>query len=459
MRVLLADDESSIRKGIAAFLKSKSHAVHEASNGFEAFELYKNGFFDVVITDLKMPQMSGFELLGKIRETDKIIPVIIMTAFASVEDAVSAMKSGASDYLTKPLNLEELRIKLGLVEKQLVLMHENEALKNRLHGLEFPEMIGQSPPMQRIKALIAQVSADSDIPVLISGESGTGKELAARAVHKTGERREHPFIAVNCAAFPENLLESELFGFKKGAFTGAYKDKPGFFQAAHLGTLFLDEISEMPKVMQAKLLRVLQSSQVQPLGSTEPVNINVRVISASNQNLSDLIAQGAFREDLYFRLNVIEIRLPPLRERKTDIDALIVHFAEKFPAPSGPLRMSPQAMDALRSYSWPGNIRELENCIRRLSVTAENGLVRLSDMPEEFIRIKMPISRESALHSMPYKEALQKSVEAFEKAYLDFHLVKYKGNISKTAEAIGLSRVALHKKINQYGLNPAGHCK
>ncbi len=450
MHILLVDDDSNIRSGIAHFLILKGHNITEAEDGLNALEQLSKKTFDLVITDIKMPNMSGLTLLKTIKQEQNNLPVIIVTAFATIEDAVTAMQWGANDYLTKPLNLKELQLKIDKIDKQVTLQKENAALKSQLKQFENPDMIGYSKAMQEVNTLIRQISSDDTIPVLITGESGTGKEIAAKSIHQCSSRRDKPFIAVNCAAFPEHLLESELFGYKKGTFTGAEKDKTGFFQAADNGTLFLDEISEMSITMQAKLLRALQEQRIQPLGATLPVPVNVHILSATNKNLKDLINAGLFREDLYFRLNVIEINLPPLRERHGDIPLLINHFIKKYNSQNNELRFSATAMQSLLHYNWPGNIRELENLIRRLMVTSNNNYVDENDLNLFTGNSLLQKPKASYNLTLPYKEALTQFISEFENDYLIYHLKLHRFNISKTAEAVGLSRVALHKKIKHY---------
>jgi transcriptional regulator with PAS, ATPase and Fis domain len=309
--------------------------------------------------------------------------------------------------------------------------------------------------MNAVLLTVEQVASDPDIPVMIYGESGTGKEMAARAIHIRSPRSGSPFVAVNCAALPEELLESELFGYRKGAFTGAHRDKKGYFQAAHQGTLFLDEVSEMSPRMQAKLLRVLQERTVQPVGGTSPSAIDVRVIGASNQDLKTMIEQGTFREDLFYRLNVMELMMPPLRERREDIPVLIDHFMQKYAkAESSTIHFSNESLDQLMSCEWPGNIRELENLIRRLMLTHNGQSVSSEDLPAPYKRTGEGDSAPwtEGLIEEPFKVALKIVTEKFERDYLAYHLEKHRRNVSKTAEAIGLSRVALHKKMNLYGV-------
>ena len=455
MKILLVEDDAATRKGIRVFLEREGHGVIEAENGKQALQSLDREPPDLIISDVMMPEMSGLELLRALTEKNVQISVIIITAFASVQDAVQAVKNGAEDYLTKPLNLEELKIRIDKIESKMALLAENRRLKERLKNLEFPEMVGTSKGMQEVQEMIRRVAADPDIPVMIYGESGTGKELVARAIHNHSARAENSFVAVNCAAFPENLLESELFGYKRGAFTGAYRDKIGYFQAARGGTLFLDEMGDMSPNMQAKLLRVLQEGAMQPLGSTQTVEVDVRIIGASNRNLTRLTEEGLFREDLYYRLNVVEIVVPPLRERREDIPLLIEYFGERM-VKEGSRRLSftPRAIELLLKYHWPGNVRELENLLRRLQVTCPTGKVQPADLPEKIYRPPRSGSVPATEPPMSndYKKALEQAVREFERDFLSRHLRQHRGNISHTAAAIGLSRVALHKKIKQLGI-------
>jgi DNA-binding NtrC family response regulator len=456
MRILLVDDEQSIRKGIEAFLISENHNVTCCENGNDALEVCKKDFFDLIISDNMMPELTGLELLNKLIESKITTPFILITAYATVEDAVKAMKLGAEDYLTKPLNLEELKLKIEKVKNKKKLIEENIELKEKLKEIEFPDLIGESKVLTNIKKKIIKVAADPDISVMIYGESGTGKELVARNIHFKSTRSEKPFLAINCAALSDELLESELFGHVKGAFTNAYKDKEGLFQSADTGTLFLDEVSEMSPRLQAKLLRILQEKNFQPVGSTETVSVDIRIIGASNKDLKKLIREEKFREDLYYRLNVIEIRLPALSERSDDIPLLINHFLQRENIRTlKRISLSAASMDILEKYPWKGNVRELENFIKMICVTSEKEIIEPSDLPEN-------IFSEALLTSMKWKNlwqqndfqiALSSAVENFEREYLTYHIKKNEGNISKTAEAIGLSRVSLHKKIGQYKLN------
>jgi len=364
------------------------------------------------------------------------------------------MKMGAEDYVTKPLNLQELVVKLDRIQQKLLLLQENRSLRRQLEQLECPDIIGAGKPMQDVFRTIHRVAAGQDIPVMIYGESGTGKELVARTIHKRSIRAKGPFVAVNCAAIPDDLLESELFGYKRGAFTGAYTDKTGLFQAADGGTIFLDEVSEMSVRMQAKLLRVLQERKVQALGHTAEREINVRVMGASNKDLRAMMKDGQFRDDLFYRLNVMEINLPPLRERKSDIPLLLHHFTTIHSSGKKPeMAFSRQALQRLQDYAWPGNVRELENLVRVLLLTCAQKMVDLSDLPSNFTHSSAGTSPSVSIDlDTNYKNALNLVIEDFEKRYIIANLAKSGGNISRTAEKIGLSRVALHNKINKYGI-------
>ncbi|MFH1196637.1 MAG: sigma-54 dependent transcriptional regulator [bacterium] len=455
MRILLAEDEQHIRKGIEMFLTNEGHIVTAVEDGLKAHEEYSSKQFDLIISDMMMPNMTGLELLTKIKEQTDTMPFIMITAFASIENAVEAMKIGADDYLTKPLNLEELRIKIRKIDEKKNLLSENIKLKQKLNSLEFPEIIGTSVAIRRVKEMILKIAADPDVPVMIYGQSGTGKELAARNIHSKSNRAGCPFVAINCAALPDDLLESELFGYVKGAFTGAMKDKMGLFESANCGSLFLDEVSEMSPRLQAKLLRVLQDHKIQPLGSTQCIETNIRVLGASNVNLQELVKEGKFREDLFYRMNVIELHLPSLKERVEDIPMLLKHFLDLFQSKSNKkVKFSNQAIEAMMCYAWQGNIRELENLVRRILVTTDKDLVSLEDLPATFANEAKSLitCTGSEWENIPFQPALNGAVEMFEKEYLKYHLKKNNGNITKTADTIGLSRVSLHKKIKQYEL-------
>lgn len=459
MNILLVEDEDATRRGIALFLKSSGHHVDEATDGTAALELLERHAFDLVLSDVKMSPMDGLALLRRIQQRAPSPPVIMMTAFAGIEDAIQAVRHGAEDYLTKPLNLDELAVKIKRIGQKVDLIRENLQLKGKLKRAAFHQMIGTSPALREIHMTLERLTRDPDVSVMIYGESGTGKELVARTIHDMSARSAAPFVAVNCAAFPENLLESELFGYRRGAFTGAFHDKKGVLVEAHRGTLFLDEVSEMSPAMQSRLLRVLQERMVQPLGETRPFPVDVRVAGASNRDLEGMIAQGTFREDLFYRLNVVALHLPPLRRRPEDIPILIQHFIEKYLGRRKKrLLFSQSALDACMDYSWPGNVRELENTVRNLLVTSDAEVVGPEHL--SFRSASSGAQRVAQtggwIQGMDYKQALDAVVARFEKAYLSHHLQRCDGNISKTAQEIGLSRAAVHRKINQYGIDKDG---
>ena len=380
-RILLIDDDTSLRRVLEYNLQEEGYEVDTAADGESGLALFDRREPDLVITDLKMPGISGFQVLAGIRERSPEALVIVITAFGDVETAVKAMKSGAYDYVTKPFNREEFRLVARKALELRGLSAENRRLKEELSDrAEFREIIGTSGSMQKVFSVVSKV-ADTDATVLISGESGTGKELVARAIHAQSSRRGAPFVAVNCAAIPRDLLESELFGHVKGAFTGAIRDKAGKFQLADGGTIFLDEVGELPLDLQPKLLRALQERSVEPVGGSHPQKLDVRVVAATNVDLEKALDEGMFREDLYYRLAVIPVHLPPLRERREDIPLLIRRFLARSgsPAPS----VSAEALAILENYPWPGNVRELRNAIERAVIMAKGDKIRLEDLPAE----------------------------------------------------------------------------
>ncbi|MBI4874487.1 MAG: sigma-54-dependent Fis family transcriptional regulator [Acidobacteria bacterium] len=455
MRILLVEDDESARKGVLVFLCAQGHQVTGVSGGGEALLSLRSQSYDLVLTDVRMPGMDGLTLLARLRQENSETPVLLMTAFATVEEAVQALHAGADDYLTKPLNLRELAARIQRVEDRLSLLRENRQLKDRLRRVESPHMVGVGKAIEELRRSIARLAGDPGVPVMIYGESGTGKELVARTIHGQSLRSAQPFMDVSCAALSDELLDSELFGHKKGAFTGAYRDKEGILQAAHRGTLFLDEVSEMSARMQSKLLRFLQEHTILPVGSTAGAAVDVRVIGASNQDLQELVRAGKFRADLYYRMNVVEVHVPPLRHRLEDIPSLVAHFSCKHSgAQRRPLRLSREAYDCLERHSWPGNVRELENLVRVLLVSCDKEEAGPLDLPGR-------VRPESCAGSLPgpenweratYQTALHAALAGFEASFLRYHLGRHAGNISRTAAAIGLSRAALHKKINQYGI-------
>jgi len=385
-KILLAEDDRSARTTLTQFLEELEYEVAEASSGGEAIDKIRQAPFDLVVTDLKMPGASGLEILKTIQEDVPRTLGILITGHGSVQSAIQAMKLGAFDYLLKPIDLEELQIVMDKALEFQRLHMENRQLRRDLKKqFGFENIIANSEPMMIVFDLIDKV-ADSDSTVLIFGESGTGKELVAKAIHYHSPRTDKPFVPINCAAIPADLLESELFGYERGAFTGAHRMKIGRFEYANGGTLFLDEIGEMSPQLQVKLLRVLQERSFERLGGIKPIQVNVRIIAATNQDLEKALTEGRFREDLYYRLSVIPIHIPPLRERKEDIPLLAEHFLDRFnrEANRNVDGISPEVLDRLTAYPWPGNVRELENLVERLVVLKHEGKIQTEDLPEKF---------------------------------------------------------------------------
>jgi two-component system response regulator HydG len=448
------DDDDTHRTMLRTLIGGWGYDVSEADDGACAIEKVTEQSYDLVLMDVRMVKVSGLEALDKIKAYNPAIPVIIMTAYSSVETAVEALKQGAHDYLTKPLDFEKLKITIERAMEHTRLKEENRLLKEIL-GKQFDRqnIIGQSPAMTRLLETVAQV-APSEATALITGESGTGKELIAGAIHFNSHRKDGPFIKINCAAITETLLESELFGHEKGAFTGADRRKEGRFFQAHGGSLFLDEVSEMTLTMQVKLLRVLQEREITRVGGEQTIKVDVRLMAATNKNLEDLIGKGAFREDLYYRLNVVSLEIPTLRQRREDIPLLAQHFLEMFADKNRKdiKGFTPQAMDHLIKHNWPGNVRELMNAVERAVVLARSDYLADEDFP---ITQSTPtndeeISREAANINLEGDISLEK----VEKATILRTLEAAGGNKSETARRLGITRKTLHKKLKAYGVMP-----
>jgi DNA-binding NtrC family response regulator len=447
--ILIAEDEKAQRELLEGFLKKEGYDVETAANGVEAVQKLGRRLFDVVLLDYKMPGLDGLQTLTEIRRTTPELPVVMMTAFGTVETAVASMKAGALDYLTKPIDLDELLLMLQKVVERSFLIEENRELKIRLQGrYTFDNIVYGSPAMEEVMGLVARV-APSQATVLIRGESGTGKELVANAIHYASPRTDRPFVKVNCAALPDPLLESELFGHEKGAFTGAAQRRIGRFEEADRGTIFLDEIGDLSPGLQVKLLRILQEKEFQRLGSNTTLRIDVRVITATHRDLEELIRKGSFREDLYYRLNVIAIHLPPLRERREEIPLLADFFLKKYArANDKPVTdLSREARALLLRYAYPGNVRELENLIERAVVLCRGEVIMTQDLPFH-LREARPEATEAGLK----ERTLPDSLEAIEKEMIVKALQQHQGVQTKAAEALGISERVLRYKIKKYGL-------
>jgi DNA-binding NtrC family response regulator len=438
--LLVADDDADFRGTVARRFRRGGCNVQEAQSGVEALELLNKRDFDVALLDMMMPGMSGVEVLDRLHTDARDVQVILLTAQGTIDSAVKAMKLGAYDYLTKPFPLAELEILIEKAWERSRLTKENRQLKAVLErGQSDPIILGQSDAMRGVFRLIDRVAA-SDKPVLIQGESGTGKELAARAIHRKSDRADRPLVVVNCAAVPEPLLESELFGHEKGSFTGATAAKAGLFEIADNATLFIDEIGEMPPAMQAKLLRVLQDGSMRRVGSLREYRVNVRLITATNRNLAEEVRAGRFREDLYYRINTVAIDMPPLRERQGDIRL----FVDKFLGPGW--QVAPDAMEKLENYRWPGNIRQLINVIERAKILADDQVIITSDLPAELNAPPQATSAAGDLASVDNLQTLQKSkvVEILERVH---------GNKTRAARLLGVTRRSLYRLLERYGLD------
>jgi two-component system NtrC family response regulator len=451
-KVLVIDDDESLRRVLEYNLAQEGYAVLTAASGEQGLDLLKREGADLVVTDVRMAGMDGLQVMEGVRRLDPGIQVIIITAFGTIEMAVEAMKAGAFHYITKPFNRDELRLTIKKALQLKELQRANVALRKELQErLGLDNIIAESPQMKRILEMLERV-APTETTVLILGESGTGKELIARAIHANSARAEGPFVAVNCAAIPETLLESELFGHVKGAFTGAIRDRVGKFEAAEAGTIFLDEIGEMRPDLQVKILRCLEERTLERVGDNRPIRVDVRVLAATNKDLSKAIQAGEFREDLYYRLNVVPLSIPPLRERREDIRALAQHFLKRLGA-SPRLAIAPDAFRALASYDWPGNVRELENALERALIFQRGDVIRLDDLPET---IRRPRLRETATLPMSLPEA-GLSLEEVEKELILRALQKHEWNQSRAARYLGITRHTLLYRMEKYGIvRPGG---
>lgn len=445
--ILIVDDEKGIRDGLRLFLKREGHLTFTAADGQEAIEILEKNDIDLVISDLKMPRIDGDELLAFIKKNYPGIKVIILTGHGTVETAVESMRNGAYDFLIKPLNLEKLGliVKRALSQRQLEI--DNRDLKKKLNIFS-GQMIGKSEKMIKIANLVEQV-APSKTSVLILGENGVGKEVIANLIHESSNRKNNPFIKVHCAALSENLLESELFGHEKGAFTGAIKEKKGRFELADSGTIFLDEIGEISPNIQVKLLRVIQEKAFERVGGEKTITVDVRIVAATNRNLKKEVEEGRFREDLYYRLNVVQITVPPLRERKEDILLMVSSFIRDFSKENGKeiKEITKKAQTALYNYDWPGNVRELRNVLEAAVVLSKDGIIDINDLP--------PYLKNDDEHGNFLKIKIPAAMAEIEKEAIISTLALANGNKSKTAEMLEMNRKTLYAKLNEFGILPA----
>jgi two-component system response regulator AtoC len=446
VHILVVDDEVNIRNALVTMLEKKGYQLYGAGTGEEALQHLEEVRMDLVITDLRMPGIGGMEFMHRLKEQWPDTEVVVMTAFGSIDTAVAAMRLGAYDYLTKPIDRERFPVVVEKALERHALAFENKQLRDRLATrARFDQLVGESEPMQRVYGLVEMV-ADSDVTVLLTGESGTGKELVARAIHHKSPKADGPFITLNCGALPDNLFESELFGYEKGAFTGALTTKAGRFELAHGGTLLLDEIGELSLKSQVDFLRVLETKEFRRLGGTKVVNVDTRIIAATNRNLAEAVKQGDFREDLFYRLNVVPIKLPPLRERGDDIPLLVETFLPEFCAQHrrAPKEVSREAMRLLRLYAWPGNIRQLRNLLERLVVTVREDMLQPQHLPEEIQASKEDIRTMVVTLGSPLEE--------IEKEVIRRTLSEVTNHREKVAKLLGISLRSLQYKIKEYGI-------
>jgi two-component system response regulator AtoC len=448
-KIVIIDDEPAMVEVIVTLCREKGHQVFPFNVAQKAVEQLDAIQPHVVIADIRMETMSGFDVLRHVREHHRQTAVILITAYASVETAVEAMKMGAYDYVTKPFKIDELQMTVQRALDYQAAVRENVYLRKELKNkYKFENIIGTSQKMQFVYSLINKV-ADTDSTVLIQGESGTGKELVARGLHFNSNRQHHPFVAINCSALPENLLESELFGHKKGAFTGAVADKRGLFEEANLGTIFLDEVNSMAPQLQTKLLRVLQEREVRRVGDNKSSPVNVRVVGATNEPLLPKLKDGTFREDLYYRLAVIPIEIPPLRDRLEDVPLLVHHFLQKQASAAGgePKKIDPKAIDILSHYNYPGNVRELENAIERACALCENNIILPADLPPHIVSEALGEKEEQARATMPVGQKLDEFIQQQERGYIEATLEHCGGAREKAATVLGISMATLYRKV------------
>ncbi|HHM23728.1 MAG TPA: sigma-54-dependent Fis family transcriptional regulator [Bacteroidetes bacterium] len=447
--ILIIDDDEILRESLCAVLNNRGYRCSLAATGKQALQKILDDEFDVVLCDLELPDMSGIEVIEQASAINARLAFMIITAYASVETAIEALRKGAYDYMIKPLNFEDVALKISKLLEHKNLLLENQALRQEIHRqYDFSNIVGKSRAIRRVFEQIKMVS-QTESNVLITGKSGTGKELVARAIHFNSPRRKGPFVAINCGAITESLVESELFGHKRGAFTGAVQDKDGFFKAANHGTLFLDEIGEIPLPAQVKLLRALEEKEIIPVGGTQPIHVDVRIIAATNRNLFEEVQAGRFREDLYYRLNIVEIVLPSLSERREDIPLLVNHFIQKYNRQMNKqIRgVEPKVNQILMNHSWRGEVRELENIIERAMIFCTGDVIKVEHLPPDLQK------KEPAELSYPSQGRLKDVLRQFEREYILHQLRKNGFSRRKTARALGIGEATLYRKLNDLAID------
>jgi two-component system response regulator AtoC len=451
VRFLIVDDHPSVRKLCMTVGASVGFDCLEAESAEAALVQLETDSPDIILADLMMPNMSGLEFLPRVKQQLPHAEIAIMTGHGSIETAVQAMKLGAYDYITKPFRIEELKLLLQRMAEKVKLVAENQFLRDRVSTeMELSGIVGSSSKIQDVLRMVARLK-DTRTPVLITGESGTGKELVARAIHYRGLLSKRPFVAVDCGSLVPTLIESELFGYEKGAFTGALRSKEGLFQSANGGTIFLDEIGELSQELQAKLLRVLQEKEVRPVGSNQKIKVDVRVIAATNRDLEAAQKEGKFRKDLYFRLNVVTLHLPPLRERRSDVTALVHYFLDRF-APGKTLGISPAAMKCVLQYDWPGNVRELENCIERAVALGSQDVIELADLPPAVRAQQEPETVVASLIGRAEPAANNTDLEELERDTIQRVFEQVQGDKARARKMLGISRATLYRKLKRYNI-------
>lgn len=454
-RIIILDDEPDMAENWGRILSSAGYECLITTDPNQALRLLEAEHPDLLLTDLRMPEMDGMEILGRAREIDSLVPVVMVTGYATVESAVAAVKAGAFDYLSKPFSIDQLKLTVGRALTKRRLELENLHLREQLRGtFGFENIIGRSAALREVLELVRK-AARSEANILVLGESGTGKELIARAIHANSPRAAQPFVPVDCASLPENLLESELFGHEKGAFTGAAAAKRGLMETAHRGTLFLDELGELPLGLQVKLLRALQERQIRHIGGTRQIDVDVRIVSATNRDLRALVAAGKFREDLYYRVSVIDIALPPLRERHGDIELLATGFLRKYGRSAETVvnGFEPEALITLGTYAWPGNVRELQNVIERACALAEGEMITLANLPHHLRAAGMEQPPPSEVgNKLTLTEAKERWIGHLEAAYVAELLKDEGGNVSQAARKAGVDRKTFHRLLKKHGI-------